>query len=283
MAEMKSLTLNGTTYDSFVDKTAREGASINVTAEVGQTIIVKEVDENGKPTAWEAVDYQEKICGEEYVEFLENTEVTLALYEEMGCMFASIPFDKNLQPNISYIVTFNGETYINTFNEEMNCIGNAGALMGGESTGEPYIITSHEGMLNIIGLTDVENVSISILEVVAAPINARYLPDLPYYDFVSTEYEKFLNSNVDFSAPEGLGNFFKQAYIRGFGRVHFYAAVRDEWVDKLDDPVMREFTAVVPIVLIGDLYRFRLDIGDFYIAVEYDGDADRWRYMVTSR
>ena len=34
------------------------GASIDVTAEVGQTIIVKEVDINNKPTKWEATDYQ---------------------------------------------------------------------------------------------------------------------------------------------------------------------------------------------------------------------------------
>ena len=33
------------------------GADIDVTAEVGQTIIVKEVDENGKPTKWESADY----------------------------------------------------------------------------------------------------------------------------------------------------------------------------------------------------------------------------------
>jgi len=32
-------------------------ASIDVTAEVGQTIIVKEVDENGKPTKWESAEY----------------------------------------------------------------------------------------------------------------------------------------------------------------------------------------------------------------------------------
>ena len=32
-------------------------ASINVTASVGQTIVVKEVDENGKPTEWEAADF----------------------------------------------------------------------------------------------------------------------------------------------------------------------------------------------------------------------------------
>jgi hypothetical protein len=34
------------------------GANIDVSATVGQTIRVKEVDADGKPTAWEAVDYQ---------------------------------------------------------------------------------------------------------------------------------------------------------------------------------------------------------------------------------
>lgn len=33
------------------------GTSIDVTAEVGQTIVVKEVDANGKPTKWESADY----------------------------------------------------------------------------------------------------------------------------------------------------------------------------------------------------------------------------------
>lgn len=34
--------------------------NIDVTAEVGQTIVVKEVDADGKPTAWESADYQER-------------------------------------------------------------------------------------------------------------------------------------------------------------------------------------------------------------------------------
>lgn len=34
------------------------GGGVDVTAEVGQTIIVKAVDENGKPTEWEAAEYQ---------------------------------------------------------------------------------------------------------------------------------------------------------------------------------------------------------------------------------
>lgn len=37
------------------------GASIDVTAQVGQTIAVKSVDENGKPTEWEAVDFPKEV------------------------------------------------------------------------------------------------------------------------------------------------------------------------------------------------------------------------------
>jgi hypothetical protein len=33
------------------------GSSIDVTAEVGQTIVVEEVDGNGKPTKWKAAEY----------------------------------------------------------------------------------------------------------------------------------------------------------------------------------------------------------------------------------
>ena len=39
--------------------------SIDVTAEVGQTIVVEEVDENGKPTKWKAMDYQPRTHWEE--------------------------------------------------------------------------------------------------------------------------------------------------------------------------------------------------------------------------
>ena len=74
MNEMKSLTLNGKTYNSFHEQDAVKTINgeapdengnvevkipdgINVTgAEVGQTIVVKEVDENGKPTEWECAE-----------------------------------------------------------------------------------------------------------------------------------------------------------------------------------------------------------------------------------
>lgn len=52
------------------------GSGVDVTADVGQTIIVKAVDGNGKPTAWEAVDYQPRThwveAGGEIVHKLDN-------------------------------------------------------------------------------------------------------------------------------------------------------------------------------------------------------------------
>ena len=49
-----------------VAKLVTLGTSIDVTAEVGQTIVVKSVDENGKPTEWEAADFPEGGGGEEW-------------------------------------------------------------------------------------------------------------------------------------------------------------------------------------------------------------------------
>jgi hypothetical protein len=52
MVKMKALTINDKTYE-IVDGNAIQSP---VKATVGQTIIVKSVDEFGKPTEWEAVD-----------------------------------------------------------------------------------------------------------------------------------------------------------------------------------------------------------------------------------
>lgn len=52
MIKMKTLTINGKTYE-IVDGSA---IAAPATAAVGQTIVVKSVDENGKPIEWEAVD-----------------------------------------------------------------------------------------------------------------------------------------------------------------------------------------------------------------------------------
>jgi hypothetical protein len=52
------------------------GIPIPETAEVGQTIVVKAVDENGKPTAWEAADFPEGGSGGEAFALIASGELT---------------------------------------------------------------------------------------------------------------------------------------------------------------------------------------------------------------
>lgn len=54
-------TVNGIAPDENgnVQIATGSGSGVDVTAKPGQTIRVKEVDENGKPTAWEAADFPE--------------------------------------------------------------------------------------------------------------------------------------------------------------------------------------------------------------------------------
>ena len=54
MADIKQLNVNGTVYDIKAEVARR---IIPAHAEVGQTIVVSEVDENGNPSGWEAVNF----------------------------------------------------------------------------------------------------------------------------------------------------------------------------------------------------------------------------------
>lgn len=121
------------------------GANIDVVASVGQTIVVKEVDENGKPTAWESADYQERTHWSkiETVDIIPVCDVTPVLNEDFGLNVATLaPFE--LTEGNTYSVVFDGEQYTciaKTGDTPFQYIGigNA-AFVGGENTGEPFII-----------------------------------------------------------------------------------------------------------------------------------------------
>lgn len=85
----------------------------NVTASVGQTIVVKEVDGNGKPTKWEAAEYQEKICGESIVPIVSDISVEI---DEEGFGAFEPTFD--IVVGRQYVVTINGTDYVETAVEQ---------------------------------------------------------------------------------------------------------------------------------------------------------------------
>ena len=84
------------------------GSSIDVTAAVGQTIIVEEVDANDKPIKWKAVDCQPRTHWEEELEILPNTTVENAGNGEFLVSKSVIP----VVVDEEYAINFNGTEYI---------------------------------------------------------------------------------------------------------------------------------------------------------------------------
>ena len=180
------------------------GANIDVVAEVGQTIRVKEVDANGKPTSWEAADYQERTHWKEMgmVEILPETTIEI---DPDSSQVAS-PIALGLVLGKSYSVRWNGTEY-NCTAQDMNfpvdeegnmvnigvAVGNVGVMLDGEGTGEPFIIVdlSPEYSAQIGGIPTMiqaldgsESAVVSILAEgeVFHPLQQEYLPNaFPYY------------------------------------------------------------------------------------------------------
>lgn len=123
------------------------GADIDVTAQVGQTIIVKEVDANGKPTAWEAADYQPRTHWREEGQEVIVPELTFTpfLNEDIGAYVHPLARFELVEGK-TYTVIFDGVSYTCTaiaavFNDSTSfvAIGNY-AIAGGANTGEPFAL-----------------------------------------------------------------------------------------------------------------------------------------------
>ena len=168
------------------------GASIDVTAEVGQTIRVKEVDASGKPTKWEAVDLQERTHWSEEVVVLEETAVIPG--DAGDLLFAPLTV-----PSIGGTckVTYNGTEYECEATDASAITGMAGAVIMGNldlftgvgDTGEPFVLViamAGEGGAQLIPMDSPETVVLSIKTEAVAKMPVKYIPDevsayAPYY------------------------------------------------------------------------------------------------------
>lgn len=109
-------------------------------ASVGQTIIVKEVDANGKPTKWESAEYQPKILVDKEILVYENT-----LQFVDGTRMFAISHDFSI--GTFYKVIWNGTEYIcecldgsSLGYDDAVAFGNVSALLGAGNTGEPFAV-----------------------------------------------------------------------------------------------------------------------------------------------
>lgn len=183
--------VNGVEPDYYgnVDIEVPSGSGVDVTASVGQTIVVEEVDANGKPTKWKAADFQEKICGSELAEILPG--ITVEIDPEMG--IGLIP-DITLEVGAEYTVTYNGVEYTVSNATDFDgdgtpeCMGNMGGIDESMPTTEhPFFIAceiNDDGsrIWMIAPFDGSASVTLSITEVKTTPIPVEYVTNaFPYY------------------------------------------------------------------------------------------------------
>lgn len=160
-------------------------------ASIGQTLIVKAVDENGKPTAWESADYQERTHWNEIVEgdILPITEFTSVYNESMGINMALLPLCE-LEVGKTYTVIFDDVTYTCVAKTgEMNGMAYVGVgndmFFGGEQTSEPF------------GVAYVESNSITgVIPLVEGTHTVRIIGEIPVPHKIPREY--LYSKTIDF-------------------------------------------------------------------------------------
>lgn len=181
--------INGTsvslTYLTTLGGSGGSGGSIEVIAEIGQTIVVKEVDIDGIPTKWEAVERTHwKEERQDFVAFDGSVKLTSGM--------GSIAVGSNaIKIGEKYVVTWNGSEYTCVAKSAGGSVmlGNAGIWGEGESTGEPFVIEVITADYSTVGMSTSSSTTITLkietrAEVVYHKLDPNYLPDgVPYIEY----------------------------------------------------------------------------------------------------
>ena len=172
------------------------GSGIDVTASVGQTIVVEEVDANGKPTKWKAVDYPL-----EAEELIPQTTYAAQYTSSFGVYGYVFEFSKNIIAGQKYTVIFDGTKYNltakpATFNGiSVVYIGND--ILAGDDTGEPFCLGVFEGitpngMISLIGFDGNEHTI------------RMYTEKLSLAKMLTTTVEVLPETTAEFSEEDGM-------------------------------------------------------------------------------
>ena len=176
-------------------------ASIDVTASVGQTIVVEEVDADGKPTKWKAAEYQPRTHWKEEgnVQVLKYLHMKSEFEDEYGAFAIFLPpsvFNECVEvlPLASIdTIEYDDVEYTNlaTFEaNEMRFFGNLyflNSIFGTSfpNTGEPFVLGGNEyGMLllNMDTEATLHALQIYVNGTKYHRIDKRYQPEIPTID-----------------------------------------------------------------------------------------------------
>lgn len=193
------------------------GGGVDVTASVGQTIVVEEVDANGKPTKWKAADYQPRTHWSEdgLVQVSLFPKYRTSLDSSLGVFNTVLAFNEYVDGNLLtsiHTVKFDGVEYGNLATAQVGeyiFFGNLYYLnqMYGTSfpnTGEPFLISSvYRGtqLLTPDTAPTEHSVEIYINRTYHHRIDQYYIPRIPVIDltpyYTSIEYDETLEITGD--------------------------------------------------------------------------------------
>ena len=164
-------------YLTTLGDPAASGAGINVSAAPGQLIVVKEVDEDGLPTAWKAVDrtHWEEVA-QQGVNYSANVSFKNGMASLGDLTTAEIIEGK------TYTVTWKGTEYECTAVLQGSVmLGNLSIMDVGNNSGEPFCIeVGDSGSVIWKSTTTNETVALTIYLPEISEIHkldAKYLPD----------------------------------------------------------------------------------------------------------
>ena len=241
------LTVNGQSPDENgnvqIDIPESSGSGITVTAKPGQLIRVKEVDENGNPTAWEAAeDMPWKEPGLHY--FVDNMAYTSALDSTFGCFVIRIDYGdrmvfKGIDREKNCSITYDGVTKEHTpFNFDFSAAmgagmsgtmwGNLGFLAGfgipGENTGEPYLFVLMTNGFGMLLTTDTQPtthaVSVAQDGEVVHSLSSDYM-GIPCIDFIKLGVDPFVQDFTEIHLDTETMQYIHAACEFGIVRIRF--------------------------------------------------------------
>lgn len=261
MIKMKTLTMADTTFEICDEQARKDIKNINPAgAKVGQTIIVEEVDDSGKPIKWKAADYQEK------THYIRNTTHRVASLPETSFYFEQIG-DNLYQYTVQwipeydvdkqYFIKYDGTEYCCTAqtllfdnNFDIILLGNGSLAAAVEpsvelpDTGEPFLIALIPAslMTAILVQSDINThiFSVEYEEPDIQAIPSKFLPEgVPFREWSYKTIAKdqhFVISSEEYDDPIALlAPIFYKGKIGSFYEIIFdgtqYNSVCQEYQD----------------------------------------------------
>ena len=161
----------------------------------------------GGATTWD--ELEGKPFGEEEIIVLPETQLTFADVGG-GAMGTIVELATAPSATGAYTVIYNGEAYSCqpvVLAATAFAIGNVGYFMGGESTGEPFVVVIDGTTAQIASVVAESSATISIKSLTTVPIPAKYAPKAVIIDLSGDEFPSIrTDKEVEFNLSDDIYN-----------------------------------------------------------------------------